>query len=126
MDATTTKFSNPSSNIGWNQKERKGFLERSKFDAVLALAFEHHLAIAKNIPLKDVIRWILSLAPEGIIEFVPKNDVTIQSMLKLKGDIFPDYNLQNFEKYLSENANIKSQKKISNSGRILFAYKNKV
>ena len=118
--------SNPSSNIGWNQKERKGFLERSKFDAVLALAFEHHLAIAKNIPLKDVIRWILSLAPEGIIEFVPKNDVTIQSMLKLKGDIFPDYNLQNFEKYLSENANIKSQKKISNSGRILFAYKNKV
>ena len=41
--------SNPSSNIGWNQKERKGFLERKKFDFILALAFEHHLAIAKNI-----------------------------------------------------------------------------
>ena len=118
--------SNPSSNIGWNQKERKGFFERSKFDAILALAFEHHLAIAKNIPLSDVIEWITSLAPEGIIEFVPKSDVTIQSMLKLRGDIFPDYNLENFEKYLCTKANIVSQKQISRSGRILFAYKNKI
>jgi ribosomal protein L11 methylase PrmA len=118
--------SNPSSNIGWKQKERKGFFERAKFDSLLALAFEHHLAIAKNIPLKDVIEWITSLAPEGIIEFVPKNDATIQSMLKLKGDIFPDYNLENFKKNLSIKANIISQKQISRSGRILFAFKNKI
>tara|TARA_Y100001970_G_C14239873_1_gene864211 strand:- start:116 stop:1504 length:1389 start_codon:yes stop_codon:yes gene_type:complete len=114
--------SNPSSNIGWYQKERKGFLERLNFDCVIALAFEHHLAIAKNLPLIDVIKWIISLAPKGIIEFVPKNDPTIQSMIKLKGDIFPDYNYENFENILSGLTKIISKKKISKSGRILFSY----
>jgi ribosomal protein L11 methylase PrmA len=114
--------SNPSSNIGWYQKERKGFLERLSFDCVIALAFEHHLAIAKNIPLNDVIQWITSLAPKGIIEFVPKNDPTIQSMIKLKGDIFPDYSYDNFEKILSNLTKITSKKIISKSGRILFSY----
>ena len=67
--------SNPSTNSGWNENERKSFKGRANFDAVIALAFEHHLAIAKNIPLGEVILWILSLAPNGLIEFVPKNDI---------------------------------------------------
>ena len=114
--------SNPSSDIGWNQKERKGFKGRLNFDFVLALAFEHHLAIAKNIPLDDVVSWITSLAPKGIIEFVPKNDVTIQSMIKLKGDIFPNYNLENFKNFLSKNTKITSEKIVSKSGRTLFSF----
>ena len=114
--------SNPSSNIGWRQKERKGFIERLNFDTILALAFEHHLAIAKNIPLEDVINWITSLAPKGIIEFVPKNDVTIQSMMRLKGDIFPNYNLENFKRLLSNKTKITSEKIVSKSGRTLFCF----
>ena len=114
--------SNPSSNIGWQQKERKGFMERLNFDSVIALAFEHHLAIAKNIPLEDVVNWIISLAPRGIIEFVPKNDVTIQSMIKLKGDIFPNYNLKNFKSFLSKRTKITSEKIVSKSGRTLFSF----
>ena len=114
--------SNPSSNIGWRQKERKGFAERSNFDTVLALAFEHHLAIAKNIPLEDVINWITSLAPKGIIEFVPKNDETIQSMITLKGDIFPNYDLENFKRLLLNKTKITSEKIVSKSGRTLFCF----
>lgn len=114
--------SNPSSNIGWLQKERKGFTERLNFDTVLALAFEHHLAIAKNIPLEDTINWITSLAPKGIIEFVPKHDITIQYMMRLKGDIFPNYNLENFKRLLSISAKITSEKIVSKSGRTLFCF----
>ena len=114
--------SNPSSNIGWLQKERKGFTERLNFDTVLALAFEHHLAIAKNIPLEDTINWITSLAPKGIIEFVPKHDITIQYMMRLKGDIFPNYNLENFKRLLSSSAKITSEKIVSKSGRTLFSF----
>ena len=97
-------------------------MERLNFDSVMALAFEHHLAIAKNIPLEDVVKWITSLAPKGIIEFVPKNDSTIQSMIKLKGDIFPNYNLENFKKLLSNTARITSEKTVSKSGRTLFSF----
>ncbi len=116
--------SNPSSNIGWYQKERKGFIERGNFNAIIALAFEHHLAIAKNVPLNDVIGWLVSLAPTGLIEFVPKNDETIQKMLELKGDIFPDYNQENFEKYLLTNSKIISKTIVSNSKRTIYEYKN--
>ena len=91
--------------------------------AMVALAFEHHLAIAKNIPLRDTVDWLVSLAPKGLIEFVPKNDETIQKMLKFKGDIFPDYTENNFKKFLEKNAKIVSIKEITNSGRKIYEYK---
>ena len=118
LDAT-----NPSANIGWYQKERKGFLERANFNAIIALAFEHHLAIAKNIPLNDVVSWLVSLAPTGLIEFVPKEDETIKKMLEFKGDIFPEYTEENFEKYLLRNSKIISKSKVSSSGRTIYEYK---
>jgi hypothetical protein len=75
-------------------------LERCNFDGLIALAFEHHLAIAKNIPLEELVKWFLDIAPLGLIEFVPKNDKTVGIMLSLKGDIFPDYTEENFSKIL--------------------------
>ena len=113
---------NPSANIGWNEKERKSFNRRANFDGLLALAFEHHLAIAKNIPLLDTVNWLVSLAPKGLIEFVPKNDETIQKMLKFKGDIFPDYTEENFKRFLEKNAKIVSVKEITSSGRKIYQY----
>jgi len=115
--------SNPSPNLGWAQNERKGFMERSNFSGMISLAFEHHLAIAKNIPLDQTIKWLVNTAPQGLIEFVPKNDETIQKMLSLKGDIFIDYNEENFKSLLLKNANIVSETVISDSGRKIFEYK---
>lgn len=114
---------NPSANIGWNETERKSFNERANFDGLLALAFEHHLAIAKNIPLKDTVNWLIQLAPKGLIEFVPKNDETIQKMLKFKGDIFPDYNEENFKYFIEKKAKIVSIKEVTSSGRKIYEYK---
>lgn len=114
--------SNPSSNLGWYQKERKGFLERTEFNGMLSLAFEHHLTIGKNIPLDQVIEWLVSTAPRGLIEFVPKNDETIKKMIILKGDIFPDYNEENFRRILENKSKIISSTKISESGRKIFEY----
>ena len=113
---------NPSSNLGWNETERKGFKARAKFDGMLALAFEHHLAIAKNIPLEQTLKWLINIAPKGLIEFVPKNDETIKKMLLLKGDIFNDYNEQNFKDIILKKAKIVSEHNVSESGRKIFEY----
>ncbi len=115
--------SNPSTNSGWNEKERKSFKDRAKFDAIIALAFEHHLSIAKNIPLDQVISWLVSLAPNGLIEFVPKDDITIKKMLELKGNIFPNYNQENFEKILSKKSKILTKNLVSQSGRTIYEFK---
>ena len=44
-------------------------------------------------------------------------------MLELKGDIFPDYNDQNFEKILSFKSEILQKNIISRTGRIIYEYK---
>ena len=50
-------------------------------------------------------------------------DITIKKMLEFKGDIFPDYTQDNFEKYLLENNKIISKGVVSNSGRTIYEYK---
>ncbi|WP_309082877.1 class I SAM-dependent methyltransferase [Chelativorans sp.] len=113
---------NPSPSQGWMQSERLGFSERYSSDAVLALAFEHHLAIAHNVPLDQVVEWIVSLAPTGVIEFVPKSDPTITKMLAFREDIFPNYNEAHFRATLEKRSHTVRQKRISRSGRTLFWY----
>jgi len=115
--------SNPSPKQGWQQTERPGFSERAKPDAILALAFEHHLAIGKNIPLPQVLGWIISLSPNGIIEFVHKGDPTIQSMLSMREDIFHNYSQTAFEDALLQHASIVETCKVTHDGRVLYWYK---
>ena len=115
--------SNPSSDLGWYQNERMGFLRRLNFSGMISLAFEHHIAIAKNVPLDQTIEWLTKTAPYGLIEFVPKEDETIKKMLFFKGDIFKDYNEENFVKILQKKAQITSTNVISKSGRKIFEYR---
>lgn len=113
---------NPSPSQGWMQKERPGFAERIKADAVLALAFEHHLAIAFNVPLDQVVAWIMAVAPIGVIEFVPKSDPTIVKMLALREDIFTSYSEEEFMRCIELLGKVTARQKISKSGRTLFTF----
>jgi hypothetical protein len=102
--------------------ERKALAERCQAEALVALAFVHHLVIARNIPLKEVLIWLLSLAPQGVIEFVPKQDETVQILLQLREDIFPRYTEENFLGILSELVSIHKSERITESGRLLVWY----
>lgn len=117
LDAT-----NPSPDLGWQQIERQGFAGRAQADAVIALAFIHHLAIAKNINLDSLIDWIMAQAPAGIIEFVDKNDPMIQDMLKLREDIFSGYTREAFENAIKKRGKIVDQKTVSVHGRTLYHF----
>lgn len=110
---------NPSPNQGWNGQERESLQSRASADAVLALALVHHLAIARNIPLAQVVHWLIALAPQGVIEFVPKNDPMVQELLSLRQDIFPDYTFEHFIALLQEKAAIMKTEAVSKSGRML-------
>ena len=118
-------FANVSPSQGWLQKEREGLEKRQGADGILALALVHHLAISGNIPLDQVVGWLTGLAPAGVIEFVPKGDPMVQRLLLLREDIFPDYDLAHFEKYLKSKAKIVKTEKICSSGRTLYWYQRK-
>lgn len=114
---------NPSPNQGWNEAERRGLKTRANADALLALAFVHHLAIGRNIPLRAVVDWIVDLAPQGVIEFVPKDDPKVIQLLALREDIFPDYSEANFRQFLLARASIVETRTVTDSGRVLFWFR---
>lgn len=115
-------LSNPSPNQGFGQEERLGLTERANFNAVLALAVIHHLALGQNIPLTHLCDWIIKLAPAGLIEFVPKSDPMAKEILRLKGDIFPEYSLENFLKILESMAKVNRVHLIPGTERYLIEY----
>jgi len=118
-------ITNPSPAQGWELEERPGIFSRTEFDAVMALAVIHHLCIAKNLPLAMVIRHIVSCAPVGIIEFVPKSDPGARALLKYRMDIFPDYTLENFKSVLARHAVIEQEEQVEGSERWLFMFRSR-
>jgi hypothetical protein len=113
----------PSASRGWLQAERKGLLERRHADAVLALAVIHHLAIGRNIPLASIIPWLVSLAPSGIIEFVPKTDPMVMQMLLDRDDVFEDYTEQEFRRLLVEVADIEAEHRFAENQRLIVTWR---
>lgn len=113
---------NPSPNQGWAQSERRGLSERANADAILAVAFIHHLAITRNVPLDHLIDWLVSLAPAGVIEFVPKEDPMVQRLLAHRDDIFADYSEAAFAASLGARARIVETEQTTRTGRKMYWY----
>lgn len=113
---------NPSPAQGWAQSERKGLAERAKADALVALAFVHHIAIARNVPMAMVLDWLIAMAPVGVIEFPPKHDPMVQRLLSQRDDIFPDYNEETFLTLLGERARTVRAEHLTSNGRLLVWY----
>ncbi|HPT50420.1 MAG TPA: class I SAM-dependent methyltransferase [Accumulibacter sp.] len=113
---------NPSPNHGWNGAERKSLFSRNNADALIALAFEHHLAIGRNIPLDQLVAWLVSLAPVGLVEFIPRGDSNLDRLLRHREDIFENYTEANFRSAIEDVAQVDRVDVISTSGRKLYWY----
>ena len=111
----------PSPERGWAQAERRGMLERGPADMVLALALTHHLAISGNIPLPNIMAWLARIARAGIVEYVPKNDPALQTMLRWRDDIYSSYSQPAFEAAVREQFAVIEQCEIPGSGRVLYS-----
>jgi ribosomal protein L11 methylase PrmA len=113
---------NPSPSQGWGQAERQGLAERAHADALIALAFIHHIVIGRNVPLDMALDWLVAMAPVGVIEFPPKSDPMVQRLLSQRDDIFPDYNETTFLALLGARARIVRSEPLSEGGRLLVWY----
>ena len=113
---------NPPPSLGWRQRERRGLAERCNADAVLCLALLHHLVLGRNLPLADVLDWLLGLAPQGIVEFVPKEDPMAAQLLTWKPHTAPEYDRATVARLLRERVRVVREERVTSSGRVLFAY----
>jgi ribosomal protein L11 methylase PrmA len=95
-------LANPSPGQGWLNEERPSILTRLQADVAIALAVVHHLAIGRNVPLVEVARMLLRLAPQALVEFVPKDDPMVKLMLSQREDVFADYGMSGFIQAIGE------------------------
>lgn len=113
-------LTNPSPALGWAHKERMSLLERGPVDTILALGLIHHLAISNNLPFHRIVDFFSGLCRSLIIEFIPKQDSQVQSLLSSRDDIFHTYTQENFEKEFKVAFNILSVENIKDSERKIY------
>jgi hypothetical protein len=88
---------------------------------VLALALVHHVAIAANAPLPEVVSWLRSFGGRVVVEFVDADDVQARRLLANKPPgLFDDYGREAFERLLAEQFLVHEQQRLPNGTRTLY------
>ena len=96
-------LADPSPARGWRGRERGRLEERGQPDLVLCLALVHHLSIAANVPLAEVVEWLASLGGRLLVEFAHRDDEMVKRLLSRKEEgAHPDYHADGFERELAE------------------------
>jgi hypothetical protein len=112
-------LANPSPGLGWAGEERRSLADRASADVVLALALVHHLAIGRNVPLARISSYFARLGPGLIIEFVPKDDPMVRTLLATREDVFPDYTIEGFRAAFGEAWEIVDEAPVTETPRVL-------
>jgi len=116
-------LTNPAPAQGWDHAEWPALAERGPFDAVLALALVHHLAIGNNVPLAGVAQMLAHLGRHVIIEWVPKPDPQVQRLLSAREDIFDGYTEEGLiEAFAALGLQPRQRVAVGTSGRTLFRF----
>lgn len=116
-------LTNPSPAIGFANKERPSIFDRQKADCIMALALIHHLAISNNLPLVKIADWFSDICEFLIIEFVPKDDSQVKTLLATREDIFSKYTKEGFEKAFAEYFTLVYSRPVAESFRTIYLYK---
>jgi SAM-dependent methyltransferase len=111
----------PSPGLGWRNGERAAFSTRARPDLVLSLALVHHLAIAANIPLPEVVSWLRSYDARLVVEFVHPEDPMVQRLLGNKPPgLFDDYRIDAFEPLLDKQFTVDKRETLPGGTRTLY------
>ncbi len=111
---------NPSPDVGWANRERDSLSSRGPANAAMALALVHHLAIGNNVPLPELAEYFALVGRDLIVEFVPREDPRVRTMLSSRRDIFSEYHREGFEKAFGRHFEVQRADTVPDSERILY------
>jgi len=117
----TMNLADPSPALGWRARERKALLDRGRPDLVLALALVHHIVIAANVPLRELVDWLAEIAAALVVEFPTREDAMVQRLLSRKREgLHADYDRASFERCLREAFDIRRIEELGSGTRVLY------
>jgi hypothetical protein len=109
---------NPTPAMGWNLRERRSLPERLAADRFLALALVHHLRVTGSVPLTEIVRSLMAVAPEGVIEWVGPDDPMARSMLTLRPPVYDDYSWAVFEAAVRASGELVARQDLASGRRL--------
>jgi len=90
-------IANPSPGIGFQNRERRAFMDRAAFDCVFALALVHHLLVTARLPMESIRDLLADLtAGHAVVEFVAPADPMFIRLLGAREDIYQHVTLERF------------------------------
>jgi hypothetical protein len=113
-------LANPSPAMGWRGRERKRLEERGRPELILCLGLIHHLVIAANVPLAEVVDWLASFGAELLLEFPSKRDPMVRALLRNKRDQYDDYSREHLEAELRRHFDIHLSAPLPSAERTLY------
>jgi hypothetical protein len=95
--------------------------DRGLPELTLCLALVHHLAIARNVPLQEIVGWLADLGSDLVLEFPGREDPMVQRLLAAKRDgTHDDYTLDRFERLLEAAFTVRRREVLPSGTRVLF------
>ena len=111
----------PSPGLGWRGVERRRLDDRGRPELTLCLALLHHLAITRNVPVRDVLGWLRSLETSLVVEFATRDDPMVQRLLAPKREgLHDDYRREAFERRLAEAFSVERSEELASGTRVLY------
>lgn len=114
-------LADPSPGLGWRGVERPPLEQRGRPDLVLCLAFVHHLAIGRNVPLEELVAWLQGLGARLVIEFADADDPMVQRLLAAKrAETHEGYGRDAFERALRGRFEVERLDELDSGTRTLY------
>jgi hypothetical protein len=111
----------PSPALGWRGRERGTLADRGRPDLTLCLALVHHMAITRNVPLREVVDWLAGLGGTVVVELPLRSDPMVRRLLAGKRDgAHEDYDRAGFERCLHDAFVVDRELELPSGQRVLY------
>jgi hypothetical protein len=114
-------LADPSPDLGWRGVERRSLEHRRRPELTLALALLHHLVLAANLPLAEVLDWMRGLGSHLVLEMVTKDDPMARRLLRDKDDTYTDYVPEELERLLGARFEVLERLPLASGTRTLYS-----
>ncbi len=114
-------FARPTPAVGWSNQEQAGLLARSgqRFDCVLMLGILHHLMVADQIPLSEILEQLAMISRQwAILEWIPKEDSQFKELCRGREELYKHCDEKHFQRAVEDRFCIRIREELPN-GRTL-------
>ena len=116
-------LTNPSSDMGFMNAQKTGFMKRTRPDLTMALAILPHLVLKNGLKFEEVAKFLRTLSAYLIIEFVPAEDKKVKQIISALEEEFPDYTKERFARVFEKFFDILDEHSVADTKRTIYLMK---